>query len=286
MIVYIASYPRSGNFWLQTLIGNQFKKITTNIHVEVKEPDKKKRRFERTFKNWYDIDVLRKPTSHTKKYPEELSEWLAWYKVPGFESEHPFLIPGCKEVVKIEDFRRFLSEDDEWFFLKTHFLPYDAYFPGEYVIQVVRNPGAVIWSFYNFKRDVKPEDGVDLSSVIKDDYTYGSWSAYHSKWINITRKLKSRYLLIQYENIKDRELSICEETQSFLGLPIISSELRSFDYYHKMRPSITRKGKTSGWEEHYSEEQLRLLWKEHGKLMNYYGYGEPQYSLGSDKKLY
>ena len=93
-------------------------------------------------------------------------------------------------------------------------------------------------------------------------------------------------MIVKYEDLAGNELKFCEKLQSMLQIPIYSNELRSFDFYHKMRPSLTRKGSTVGWEENYSKEQLHLLWETHGTMMQHFEYGEPNYNLGLDEALY
>jgi hypothetical protein len=281
MIVYIASYPRSGNFWLQTLLGNQFKRPTTNIHVAVENSDEARSKSIKTIMKWYDIELFDVSVEDLKSYPDELSKWMLGYQIPGVSGDCYFLASGCKDVVKDKKIRKALAEDSQYYFFKTHFEPYPEYLPGEYVVQLVRNPGAVVWSYYNFKQDMPHIEKSDLSTVIQKD-VYGNWSEYHEKWLKAANGLGARYYFAQYENLAAGELDFCDNLSGFLQLPVLSRELRSFDHYHRMRPTLTRKGKVSGWEGSYSKEQLRLLWRTHGAMMTKFGYSEPRYGLGMD----
>jgi hypothetical protein len=127
---------------------------------------------------------------------------------------------------------------------------------------------------------------VKLTNLISSNSDYEDWSQYHIKWMKTTQQLKSHYLLVRYEDLFGKELEFCENLQSIVNLPITSKELRSFDFYHKLRPALSREGKAGGWEENYSKDQLRLLWKIHGKVMMQMGYQEPNYELGLDETLY
>ena len=287
MIVYIASYPRSGNFWLQTLIGNQLKRLTTNIHEGNNHPNVLDilERFTTFNKEYYDIDVYPLDETLGVTYAE-LSSWMVNYKSPDDAHMHIGILPGCLELLKKTRIRNILGQDSQYYFLKTHFAPYSGYFEGEYILQIVRNPGAVLWSYYNFKRDVMKQNDVNLADLIRNDSDYGDWSQYHIEWMKVSQQFGSRYLLVRYEDIFGKELEFCESLKSFLNLSIKSRELRSFDFYHKLRPALTRQGKAGGWEEKYSKDQLRLLWEIHGAVMTQLGYPEPIYDFGLEKAVH
>jgi hypothetical protein len=284
MIIYLASYPRSGNFWLQNLLANQFKRLTTDIHYGTNNPNILEHRT-KINKSYYDIDIVFLDEREIMRYGE-LSKWMIGYKSPMEEKPHKGILPGCFELLKTVQIRNILSQDQETYFLKTHFYPQPGYMHGEYVIQIVRHPGACLWSYYNFKRDLMKNYDTDLSSLIKSDYDYGSWSQYHQEWARVAQKLGSRYLLVRYEDLFGKELEFCKKLQSFLNLSVLSDGLRSFDFYHSLRPTLTREGKADGWEKNYSKNQLKLLWKTHRKMMTRFGYQEPNYDLGMDNPHY
>ena len=230
MIIHIASYPRSGNSWLQNLFGNQFKRLTTDIH-DGRDKLRILEHWPLSNKVCYDIDVFPLERSESTKYGE-LSRWLLAYKFQEEKQIHKCILPGSLEQLNNLEVRNILSEDQDYYFLKTHLYPHSNYFEGEYVIQIVRNPGACLWSYYHFKRDKMKKNEEDLSSLIRSDSDYGSWSEYHREWEKAADILKSRYLLVRYEDLFGKELDFCKVLQSFLNLRIISTELRSFDFYH------------------------------------------------------
>ena len=287
MIVYIASYPRSGNFWLQSLLGNQFQRVTTNIHEGQSKPDILEQ-WTRSRKRLFNIDVQPLSTDKNVQYGE-LSDWMVSYKSPEEETAHKGILPGCLGSLNKMEIRDILAKDQEYYFLKTHFLPHNNYLEGEYVVQIVRNPGAVLWSYYNFKRDMRKEYDQDLTSFIhkgKNGTPWEGWSEYHVRWTRASKELKSRYMLIRYEDLFGKELEFCEDLQHFLGLTVQSKELKKFEFYHKIRPALSREGKAKGWEENYSKQQMRLLWSTHQQMMSRFGYPEPNYEMGNDSTLY
>jgi len=280
MIIWLASYPRSGNFWLQTLLGNQFKRPTIKMYSEHNR-ESTLRQWISQNKEYYDIDVF---DTDTEKLMEdsELFRWMATYSFSGNNESYKTLLPGCVKLVKKAKIREILAKDNEYYFVKTHLLPFSDYFDGEYVIQIVRSAGASLWSYYNFKKDIQHFDG-DLSDIIRGNSVreWGNWTGYHEKWLNTANSLGlDHYMQVRYENLFNREIEFCEKIQSFLGLPIVSTEIRPFHFYHSLRPTLARKGKATGWEENYSKEQLKLLWDIHGRMMSHFGYSEPNYDLG------
>ena len=196
------------------------------------------------------------------------------------------LLRGCKDVLLREDFRKILARDSEHYFIKTHELPYTKYFDGEYVVQIVRNPGLCFWSLYNFRREKNKTYDKSLTDLIKGEINWRSWSDYHYKWQDTADFLKERYLLIRYEDIYQNEMAVCKKLSKFINLPIIYSNTISFNYYHNKFPLMFRQGLLRGWEKYYSKKQLKLLWKLHGKNMSIFGYPEPKYYLGLEKEMY
>lgn len=282
MIVYIASYPRSGNFWLQNLFGNQFRRLSTNIHEMSNDAY---HRFTNFAKRYYGIEVLSFENANTAQ-TKQLSSWIVRYKHPEETAICKAILPGCLGLLENIDVRSYLANDKDHYILKTHLPPYSDYLEGEYVLQIVRNPGACLWSYYNFKRDNLNRMDDNLAQIIKGDQDYGNWSIYYSNWMAAAKKIMPNYMLVRYEDIFNRELEICKKLEPFVGLSLESDALRSFDYYHKIRPSLTREGKADGWETNYSRKQLKELWKTHNKVMELYGYPEPNYELGTEKDLH
>jgi len=284
MITYLASHPRSGNFWLQNLIGNQFKRLTTDIHHGINDPNILEH-WTADNKKHYNIDVYPLDMGQRTKYGK-LSNWMVSYKSPEEEQFHKGILPGRLKLLNSVRVRNILANDQETYFLKTHFYPHSKYLDGEYAIQIVRNPGASLWSHYKFKRDLMKEYEEDLSHLIHGDSVFGSWSRYHFQWAEAAKKLGSRYLILRYEDLFGNELEFCKRLQSFLDLHILSSELQSFDFYHKLLPTLTREGKADGWEKNYSKDQLKLLWSLHHDMMHRFGYQEPNYELGMNEAQY
>jgi hypothetical protein len=215
------------------------------------------------------------------------NKWTALYEPPLTpQSTHRFLLPGCKKMLT-ESNRKQLALEEEHFFLKTHELPFPHYFEGEYVIQPVRNAGAVLWSYYNFIRDFQPwYRQQSLAGVIKGKALFGSWSDYHLCWVKAAAKLGGQYLRVHYEWLGDHQTEACYQLEQFTGLKYFQREFIPFERFKDYNPEMYRQGMTSGWEHHYSKDQLHLLWQMHKEAMQYLGYAEPDYEQGLEKPIH
>lgn len=240
-------------------------------------------------KQFFDIEV--QPLGIKNRVPYKgLSDWMIRYKSLDEKEFHTGILSNGLGWLNKVEIRDILSKEKEYYFLKTHFLPYDNYLEGEYVIQIVRNPGAVLWSYYNFIRDMKKQYDQDLTSLIlhgKQGAPWGGWSEYHNQWIEASKKLKSHYMLIRYEDLFGKEVEFCENLQKrFIGLSIQTEKIKGFEFYHNLRPSLSREGKADDWEKNYSKNQLELLWDIHRQTMTQFGYSEPDYARCKDYAIH
>lgn len=284
MIYYIASYPRSGNTWVRNLILNQFGYISSPIHGKSdQELDLDKWLVSKEDMPRYLIEIPKDDDLFGTSPRNPLYKRLARFTPPdGKNNSHRLLLPGFITLFENQSVRKQLANEKEVYFVKTHNPPYSQYLHGEYVIQIVRHPGASLWSYYNYLKDFRKSEA-GLSDVIAGKVGFGHWSRYHDQWQKTGRLLNKCYKLIRYEDLIDHELEYCEKLALFLKLPIISSKINPFEYYHAKAPQFARVGRPFGWETHYSREQLALLNQEHHQQMVLFGYNEPDYSLGLDQ---
>lgn len=183
------------------------------------------------------------------------------------------LMPGREQRLRDPGFRRELADRPEVVFVKTH-PPYEQYFPGEGVIQPVRHPGASLWSYYHYLRDVR-DLPVTLEGTINGDYDFGDWSNYHAAWNDAAEALDGRLLRVHYEQLFGNELDFCEQLSEFTGLPLLSRALKPFVFYQRKVPKIARSGRADEWQQHYSDQQMALLHQRHAQQMAQLGYTIP-----------
>jgi hypothetical protein len=273
MIYYIASYPRSGNTWVRNLIMNQFGYLSSPIHGEYpKDFALDKWQISEEDASYYSLEIPEENDLFGLKPDDPMYRRLARFTPPdGKNLTHRLLLPGFKTLFLDRSIRKRLANEPETYLVKTHSAPYPEYLQGEFVIQIVRHPGATLWSYFNFLKDFR-NSNADLTEIVAGKIGFGHWGRYHTLWQIAAQKLNERYVLQKYENLIGHELEFCNRLSLFLHLPIISEELKPFEYYHARNPLFARAGKLSGWEVHYTKEQLELLEKEHGQQMVVLGY--------------
>lgn len=287
MLYYVASYPRSGNIWVLSLIRYQFLLRSSSVYgydspgvssrkwlLEMLERHKGMAEFPRS-----------NPVERLLRRDPLLGRWVYywWPSEPGVKKK--VLVPGLGRLLQRTRIRRRLAAEGDPVILKTHDLPHPAFFDGEHVIQIVRNPGACLWSYFNYTRDYENRRP-SLSSLIDGRYGAGDWSGYHRAWLRAVETMRERYLVVRYEDLFGHELDFCRRLEAFWGFPILSRQVRSFEFLHQWNPRQVRSGQPGGWEGNYSRRQLRDLWSRHGEIMAHFGYSEPEYDRGSDQELH
>ncbi len=267
MIVYIATYPRSGNSLLRDIIHNQFQRVTANIYPhEVPYPKRLR----------YAVNWRLKPSLREKL----ARPWLVWNNfialydldVPPYTRNMRFLVNGCRPALTTRNRRRLAAEKDI-FFLKTHRMPYPRYFRGECVIQVVRHPGPLLRSYRNLVIAAPEYADRSLEYFIRGTSDAGSWSAYHDAWTQAAHALGSRFLRVHYETVTLNPRAACEAIASLTGLSYnLDASLRNFDSLRQQDPHMYGFGSNDNWEQAYTPEQLTLLRSLHSATAAALGY--------------
>jgi hypothetical protein len=208
-------------------------------------------------------------------------EMFSYYEVthtPGVI--RPMLANGCGPLLSPE-FRGQLAESQERFFLKTHEPPFEAYWPGEYVVHLVREPGAVFWSYYNYlrKNEIRHAESLTLDAVIAGQVPLGSWSEHSRAWLATRAAMEQRFLLCSYEELSEQETRVCDIIAGFSGLsyPKNIKPLPPLEHWHKQAPNLYRKQPVAEWGSHFSAEQLDRIAKDHGGVMRQLGYDTGKY---------
>jgi hypothetical protein len=296
MIIYVATYPRSGNFWIRSKIKENFGIMSTEIYLN---NSLKKQRGIRTRKiireqkaneNWQkwvprNGKFIRENLmgwEYDKKLIETKTPIKFWLHRENNYSEEFTLVRGLKDILKYPAIRAYLSDQECLYVIKTHEYPFSSYHTREKVLQIVRNPGAAYWSYNKFLQDVQ-NFNVNLKDMIKGKIGFGSWKIYHDKYIQAEQQLGNNYLRILFEDFKLNELETIKSLAPFLERPLINEDIIPFDHYKKQRPQLARKGTAFGWEENYTREDLTLLWDTHKDTMAFFGYEKPDFSLSKNE---
>jgi hypothetical protein len=252
-VIYLASYPRSGNTWARNLIKHYFDRQCSSFY--------------------YDAGRLNVYESAANE-----DQALAFF---AYQVTHPYLATciglrsNCGRLF-CREFRDLLLSLDQTFFVKTHDLPFDSYLPGEAVIYLVRHPAATLWSYYHFIRDHNSPDGnqVTLEDVIRGDCDFGSWSDHVEQWLVRGEALADRFVIIRYEDLAEAEASLCKAVSALTGLPVRCdvAAFPNFEYWNRSAPQFYRSGDPDRWRTTLSSSQLHLLDSVHGSTMSKLGY--------------
>lgn len=273
MIVYIASYPRSGNGMTQHLIHRCFNYPTSDVYGRPKQdmPCATNIRFFGA----YDLDAQ----DNTKLW----NAWVALYDSvePTVSKNQRFIIHGCKAGLTLDN-RRHWAAEDTIFLIKTHELPFETYYAGEYVIQTVRHPGASLRSYYEYVvenhvsgRHIQA-DTPTLDRMIRGEIGYGSWAEYHLAWQHVKETMSERFLRLQFSNTLAQPYDARDAISALTGLPVVNDI-----YPIRPRAEVSKwvnHGGNTMWEHYYTSRQLELLWNTHKEAMMLMGYEQPDSS--------
>lgn len=274
-IIWLASYPKSGNTWFRVFLSNLLSDSASPVHIN---------------------DLLETSISSNRSI---IDSYL------GIHSSE-------LTVEEINDFRpqvfrRFSDEKEEIAYLKTHeawTLNSRGYpiFPEEItkgVLYFIRNPLDVAIS-YSFHNDKSIDDTISILNnesaklcerrdrlYIQTQQILTSWSNHVSSW---TEDSKLPVHVIRYEDMLELPRESFMGAVDFLNLKYEESKIinainnSSFDVLKKMETSdgfkergiyseaFFRKGKSYEWETQLTEAQIHEIIENHGKIMKKYGY--------------
>lgn len=234
MLIYLASYPRSGNLWSQQLILHSFTGVSLYSIYSSSQ-----------------IDEL-----YSRFGPE--------IQRPRKANIRDLLVP---------ELRRRIAASNEIIVLKTHEFPPRTFFKGEKVLHVVRHPGAAFWSYVNFLRDVE-NSAKHLDEIILGSQFPGSWSAHSAAWMKAGRTLAARYQRFSYEQMHQSISEVRSAMGQLFGLEPGTDlpPMPTFEEQHQRRPHLVRSGSVDEWRANFTPAQHRMLLRIHGRTMQKLGY--------------
>lgn len=255
MIVYIASFPRSGNSLIQNVMEHAIQIPFSSMHRSAKPIRGKYIHSE----NW--TPVLPPSQACMKKSIQD--KMLYHYDRKGVNPRQKtlFLAKGCEKYLS-EDLRKNLAQKDDVIILKTHNLPYSTYFPGEYIIQPYRHPGPVLRSYV---RQVSENRKTFPSSLLRWAVLLGltrvgSYLRYHRSWARIHSLHTIPFLILDYENMAANMQKTAQKIAGFLGLE--SDPEATFiciEDKKRQNPRQYSFGSNAGWESAFSRYQLHFI---------------------------
>lgn len=272
-IVWLASYPKSGNTW--------FRVFLSNLRSEKAAP--------------IDINEIQTDGIFSSK--------AIFEKATGIEACH--LASKEADLLRPEVFRYYSSRFDDLLFIKAHdaytFLPTgDPLFPTDVsygAIYFVRNPldVAVSWAFHNGNAVGNADKSINTRTIISKNRGYQSqmpqkiltWQEHILSWQN---QSNIPILILRYEDMKQEPLATFKKAVEFLGWDnsdaeilealekssfqkLKTQELQNRFIESKPKQGIFfRSGIVGDWENHLNEKQTDNIKKLNALVLNSFNY--------------
>ncbi|MGE5340707.1 MAG: sulfotransferase domain-containing protein [Candidatus Omnitrophota bacterium] len=274
MIVYISSYPRSGNSWIQQLFLINFKLLPSSVHDNKGFPQPNMShldlRQEPEENRWYGLppETVFMASYIDQRQPKE-------QKDSGKCQRRALIMPGCKKLLN-EERRKIIAAKKDIFILKTHEMPFSHFYEGEKVLHIVRHPGAAFHSYHQLLTKQNPKRTHLIEDVIYGNVKFGSWAEYESRWIRTANELTDSFLLIRYESLAQDPYRVCQSIAEFINMDVIEPRIKTFDQIKKPGSISKNFGTENPWQTILNQKQIRLIHRKHVHIMTHYGYELPR----------
>ena len=248
MIIWIASYPKSGNTYLRSFLASYYFSKKGKFDFELL------------------MNILQFPSTRFSQ-----KDFLSFYDAANNWISN----------------QKFFFDKKKLFFLKTHNslnkfnnLEFTTANETQGAIYIVRDPRNIITSMcnhYSFTLEQSLEKMLDKNASLSEkasngdcsNFTFlGSWSAHYKSWKN---NKKFKVLFIKYEDLKDNKEAIFKEIIDFIE-ELKGKEKDKFDenkFYNSISSTnfvnLKNKEKNEGFEESYTNNA--------GKKINFFNMG-------------
>jgi len=235
MIIWLASYPRSGNTFFRILINKLYGLKTYSI---------------------YDDPLFSQIGATSAVGHESLPAPVEeLYTDPDicFVKTHDFPCDNSAAVYIVRDGRDVL----------VSYARYILSFNRE---KTLTNRLKRIIGITNFRRT--------LRNLITETQNFGGWSNNVLAW-TVNRADGITIVLRYEDLVANPILKVQETLGALnLRIEPISKRLPSFKELHKKWPQFFRKGKAGAWKEEMPEDLHRLFWRYHSRTMRLFGYSD------------
>lgn len=254
MIVYVATYPRSGSGVLTRAIYLNFGHVTADGYGRVSSLDP-----------MLDAHVCDHPVHG---FADDLwwPEWMHTYTGPDGVRRRMVGPPALKRLKP--EARERLAADPCLYFVKTHEPPFARWFEGEKVIRMVRHPAAAIASHFELEKRFASDNARELERLIRGDCIGGDWSKYQRAW----RDADLPALSFSYEAAFADQARVVREIAGFLSLPLGPVIVETLDQAHARNPARNPGRGLNGWRSVLSPDDVGLIRNLHGETAFELGY--------------
>lgn len=277
-IVWLASYPKSGNTWTRIFLTNYWRNSDTPAEIN---------------------DLDRTPIASSREiFDDEIGVESGDLTLDEIDYYRPYFY---QKFAQLNDVTKYMKIHDAFTYLPDG----RPLFPPEAtkcVVYIIRNPLDVAVSYANHNAS-----GVDQAVKLMGDNTHGlcttkktitnqlrqqlmSWSNHVLSWVDSDEDM--RIHVMRYEDMIEKPLETFTELVNFVEEPEEDEPERikraiEFSSFENLRgqededgfreknprsPVFFRKGKTGTWREDLSEELANQIMEDHHEVMLRFGY--------------
>ncbi len=236
-IVWLASYPRSGNTMLRTIFKHNFGIHTYSLYNDKADIGKD--------------PALREFVGHVD------GDWQCVFDGVTQWPRHPE--------------RLFEAAADDLTLVKTH-SQYCDFYKGQKAILVVRDPRAAVASSAHYGKNFAAPDR-EMRDILSEnicigDPNSGKWSDHIKGWMEHSKDL----LVLKYEDLVEDLPTALDQIGAFLGREPLTKDRLDFSEYKKVSGKFFRKGSRTGWSDTLTKLDQHLIWMSYSNTANAFGY--------------
>ena len=274
MIIWLASYPKSGNTWLRSFLVNYLNKRTSNFDLNLVEQIQKFPNLE--FFNEFNVNF--------NKFPEIVKNWINMQELINLKKEFTYL-KTHNAMCTINNYP-FTNK------LNTIGFIYLVRDPRDVVISYSHHINESIEYTFNIMKQNSFAEATHQGNSIKGTYEVmmGSWAEHYNSWKNYSSVKK---IIIKYEdlilNTYETFFKIINYLNKINGLSIDGEMIKKsidntsfknlqnlekkFGFKEKKKEGVFfRKGKSGNWKNELDKKiafQIEQAFEEEMKELNY-----------------
>ena len=249
-LIWLASYPRSGNTLLRIVLNRNFGFKSYSIYN--------------------DYNDIGKYVEISDTVGHQFMHW------PLFFGEHSTHKLSPVKYSKLDPLRYKTSDLN---FVKTHSAYHDGFEPDK-VIYVYRDGRAALRSFASYKEAFNKNSGTLNDHLVtllcEADPLFGSWCDHLLSWKTHPRE---RILFLKFEDFIADFNSVFKQISEFLDIEPIRTDVLPFEHLHAINPHFFRRGKENSWRDLFDETRHALFWILNYEAMAAFGFDSDRHPI-------
>jgi hypothetical protein len=237
-LVWLASFPRSGNTFLRILLNNNLGLSSFSIYND----------------------------------PDDIGKFNEVAEIVGHQTLNLNLLDLQNEHWPIHrNTFAFLRNESKINLVKTH-AAYHPDFLQDRVVYIYRDGRAALRSLVSymqkFSKHLSTSQDILKQLILKGSPLAGYWGSHLQGW---KTHPPERALFLKFEDVIATPITTIKRLSDFLNVPIKSEEVITFDKLHSICPNFFRKGKKKSWDDIFDHDSSMLFWVLNYQSMREYG---------------